>query len=167
MRGTIGVACLLLLGLSLGVAFSQDETKTAEPEEKKDPTLREPVAVDRMWSFHWEGSKEKGSFLELARPDAEKKGEGRTLVITHLEVRQRQTMNWRFVEHRKEGRGWKKITRRSHLFSLGWLDGTSKYMVSGYSSLVGMKFGPKSRPSIEVRQGSGDMAVYAEGYWAD
>ncbi|MHC4849881.1 MAG: hypothetical protein ACYTEG_15715, partial [Planctomycetota bacterium] len=160
MRGTIGIACLLLFGLSLGVAFSQ-ESKTVEP---KDPVLREPVALDKMWSFHFEGKKQNGDFLELARPDAEKEGEGRTLVITHLEVRQRQTMNWAFVEHKKLGSKWKKNLRRSSLFSIGWLDGTTKYMVTGYSSYVGMKFGPKSRPSIEITQGSGNMAVYAEGY---
>ena len=174
MRGGLGIICLLLLGLLLGVAFSQDdadeakgEAKTREVVKKRAPTLREPVDLDRMWSFHFEGDRQKGSFLELAKPDQENEGKGRTLVITHLEVRQRQTMNWRFVEHRKVANGWRKITRRSALFSIGWLDGTTKYMVTGYSSYVGMKFGPKSRPSIEVRQGSGNMAVYAEGYWAD
>jgi len=164
MSRGLGVLCLMLLGLFLGVAFSQEESKTSE---KRAPTLREAVDTDRIWSFHFEGSKQKGEFLELARPDKEAEGEGRTLVITHLEVRQRQTMRWRFVEHRKEGSSWKKIMRRSELFSLGWLDGTTKYMASGYSSFVGMKFGPESRPAIEIRQGSGDMAVYAEGYWAD
>ena len=179
MRGGFGIAFLVLLGVFLGVAFSQEEapeeakekaketneTKTAE--KKRDPVLREPVDIDRMWSFHFEGERKKRSFLVLARPDEERKGKGRTLVITHLEVRQRQTMNWRFVEHRKTKKGWEKITRRSELFSLGWLDGTTKYMVVGYSSFVGMKFGPTSRPAIEIRQGSGNMAVYAEGYWAD
>jgi hypothetical protein len=62
---------------------------------------------------------------------------------------------------------WKKSVRRSPLFSIGWLNGTTTYMATGYSSYVGMKFGPKSRPSIEITQGSGNMAVYAEGYWAD
>lgn len=164
MNRGLGIACLMLLGLSLGVAFSQ-ESKTNEKSDT--PALREPTPVDKMWSFHFEGKKANGSFLELARPDAERKGEGRTLVITHLEVRQRQTMSWAFVEHKKVGNKWNKSVRRSSLFSIGWLDGTTKYMVTGYSSYVGMKFGPKSRPSIEITQGSGNMAVYAEGYWAD
>jgi len=154
---------LFVLGLSLGVALSQEETKTVTA----DPVLRPSLDVGRMWSFHFEGQQKNGEFLELAQPDAEREGKGRTLVITHLEVRQRQTMRWRFVEHRKEGNAWKKIMRRSEYFSLGWLDGTTKFMASAYDSNVGMKFGPQSRPGIEIRQGSGEMAVYAEGYWAD
>ena len=65
---------------------------------------------------------------------------------------------------RGEGR---PILSRSQLFSIGWLDGTTKYAVSQYKSDVGMKFGPTTRPSLEITQGGGDMAVYVEGFWAD
>jgi len=66
MSRGLGVLCLMLLGLFLGVAFSQEESKTSE---KRAPTLREAVDTDRIWGFHFEGSKQKGEFLELARPD--------------------------------------------------------------------------------------------------
>ena len=164
----IGIAALLVC-LGAVMAQGSEETKTAE--RKPGPMLREQIDTTRMWSFHFEGKKKRGEFLELAQPDLERQDEGRTLVITHLEVRMRQTMRMSVVEHTKFSRkgkdAWKKKLRRSELFSIGWLDGTTKYMASQYKSDVGMKFGPDSRPSLEIRQGSGDMAVYAEGYWAD
>ena len=133
--------------------------------------LRQSIQLDRLWSYHFEGKQRKGEFLELAQPDAMRRGKGRTLVITHLEVRMRQTMRLSVVEHeriRVKGKDkWKKILRRSELFSMGRLDNTSKFMISNYTSDIGMTFGPDSRPSLEIRQGGGDMAVYAEGYWAD
>ena len=157
------IAALVLLVLLGAVVAQESKTK----EAGRPPTLREPVDIDRMWSFHFQGKKNKGEMLELARPDAERKGRGRTLIITHLEVRQRQTMRWAFLEFEKVGKKWKRNLRRSEYFSQGWLDGTTKFMVSGYSSLVGMKFPPNTRPTLNITQGSGDMAVYAEGYWAD
>lgn len=169
MRRGIGIASLLVLGMTLGVAFSQDDG--AKPETKttaEDPSRpRDRLRPDQMWNYHYEGKVKKGGFLELAQPDQENEGKGRTLVITSLEVRQPQSMRWRLVEHVKAGKEWKKIMRRSELFSQGWLDGTSKNMVAAYWGWVGMKFGHESRPSIEIRQGSGDVAVYGEGYWAD
>ena len=169
MHRGIGVLCLLLLGLFLGVAFSQDEEKPKETKTtaEKPVVTRDPIGTDRMWSFYYEGVQKRGAFLEMAQPDAENEGKGRILVITSLEVRQSQSMRWRLVEHQKDGKKWKKVVRRGELFSQGWMDGTSKNMVAGYWGWVGMKFGPTSRPSIEMRQGSGEIAVYAEGYWAD
>ncbi|MEM8885951.1 MAG: hypothetical protein AAGD14_17940 [Planctomycetota bacterium] len=168
MRSGIGLISLVALGLVLGIAFSQEaapETKTVAP--KRDPVLRPPLDPSRIWSFHFEGKKANGAFLELARPDEQNEGKGRTLVITLLEVRQRQTMRWQFVEHKKAPRSWKKSVRRSELFSLGQLDESTKYLANLYRSNIGMRFDPDMRPSIEVTQGSGNMAVYAEGYWAD
>jgi len=80
-------------------------------------------------------------------------------------------MRARLVEHRRLNRKsngksvCKKEIVRSELFSLGWLDGTSKFMAWNYSGWVGMRFPAGTRPSMEFRQGSGDIAVYAEGYW--
>ena len=164
MRIPLVQVAIAILLVCLGAVLAQ-ESKTAE--KTRPPTLREAVDLDRMWSFHFQGKKSSGSFLELAQPDAQNEGKGRTLVITHLEVRMRQTMRYAFVQHKKTGRAWRKTLRRSEYFSQGWLDGATKFMVSGYSSFVGMRFKPNTRPSLEITQGSGDMAVYAEGYWAD
>jgi len=163
-----GIAVLLVF---LGAVIAQGSEETKTSERKPGRLLRQPIYTDQMWNFHFEGKKRKGDILELAQPDAERENEGRTLVITHLEIRMRQTMRLSVIEHQKirhQGKdGWKKVLRRSELFSVGWLDGTTKYAVSQYKSDVGMKFGPKSRPSLQITQGGGDMAVYAEGYWAD
>ena len=160
MRTAIAI---VLVFLGAVMAQGSEETKTAEP--KAQPMLRESVPLTRMWSFHFEGKKRKGDFLELAQSD------GRTLVITHLEVRMRQTMRLAVVEHKsvnnKGKQAWKKKLRRSELFSIGHLDGTTKYSISQYKSDIGMKFGEDMRPSLEITQGGGDMAVYAEGYWVD
>jgi len=163
-----GIAVVLVC-LAAVMAQGSEETKTSE--RAPQPMLRESIQPARMWSFHFEGRKKKGEFLELAQPDAEREGKGRTLVITHLEIRMRQTMRLSVVEHKaKRVRGkdtWKKSLRRSELFSMGRLDYTTKYMMTNYASDLGMKFGPDMRPSLEITQGGGDMAVYAEGYWAD
>jgi len=163
-----GIAVLLVF---LGAVMAQGSEETKTSERKPGPMLRQGMSTAQMWSFHYEGKQKKGEFLELAQPDAQRQNEGRTLIITHLEVRMRQTMRAAVVEHSKtrvRGKdGWKKKLRRSELFSIGWLDGTTKYAVSQYKSDVGMKFGPTTRPSLEITQGGGDMAVYAEGYWAD
>lgn len=164
----IGIAVLLVF---LGAVMAQGSEETKTSERTPGQIIRQPVTTDRMWSFHFEGKKRKGEFLELAQPDAQRQNEGRTLIITHLEVRMRQTMRTSVVEYQKtrvRGKdGWKKKLRRSELFSIGYLDGTTKYARSEYKSDVGMKFGPDTRPSLQITQGGGDMAVYAEGYWAD
>jgi hypothetical protein len=160
MRTAIAV---VLVFLGAVMAQGSEETKTSEPEAQ--PMLRESIQLNRMWSFHFEGKKRNGDFLELAQPD------GRTLVITHLEIRMRQTMRLAVVEHKsvtvKGKQTWKKKLRRSELFSIGHLDGSTKYSISQYKSDLGMRFGEDMRPSLEITQGGGDMAVYAEGYWVD
>lgn len=174
MRTGIAIVLVFLGAVMAQGSEATKETKTSE--RKAQPMLRESIPLNRMWSFHFEGKKRKGEFLELAQPDAERSKSGRTLIITHLEIRMRQTMRLAVVEHQKiavkgasqKGKTkWKKILRRSELFSIGYLDGTTKYAVSKYSSELGMTFGQTSRPSLEITQGGGDMAVYAEGYWAD
>lgn len=171
MRHGFGLASLVALGLVLGIAFSQDpapkETKTAEKPPRPDPVLRPPLDTERMWSFHFEGKKQRGSFLELARPDEENKGKGRRLVITLLEAGQQQGMRWQLVQHKKAPRSWKKSVRRSQWFSLGRIDDQTKFMRNRYFSNIGMRFDRDTRPAIEVTQGSGTMVVYAEGYWVD
>ena len=163
-----GIAVVLVF-LGAVMARGSEETKTSEP--KKQPMLRESIQLNRMWSFHFEGKKRNGDFLELAQPDADTSKNGRTLVITHLEIRMRQTMRLAVVEHEsvtvKGKQKWNKKLRRSELFSIGYLDGSTKYSISQYKSDLGMKFGPTSRPSLEITQGGGDMAVYAEGYWVE
>lgn len=154
----LGLAALLL-GVGLGVVLAQDGTKTvADPPAKKDPR----DYTDRIWNFSWEGKKDKGDVLELA------KCEGRSLVITHFELRQRITMRLSIVEYFKppKKKRWKPRVRRSDLFSLGGREATSKYMASGFSTYTGLRFEPGVRPSLIVTQGGGDFAVYAEGYWS-
>jgi len=50
--------------------------------------------------------------------------------------------------------------------SVGDFDSTSKWVTSGFNTLVGMKFDPGTRPAIEVTQGSGEIWIYAEGYYS-
>ena len=51
------IAVIVLL-VCLGAVLAQ-ESKTAE--KTRPPTLREPVDLDRMWSFHFQGKKGNGS----------------------------------------------------------------------------------------------------------
>ena len=104
----------------------------------------------------------------------EKEARGRVLVITHMDLRIRQSTRVAVVEHRKVqrkkkfggGKFWKKFLRRSELFSLGWRESSSQYTVSGFSLRAGMKFEADVRPALKITQGGGEMAVYAEGYWS-
>jgi len=156
------------MGLVLGVVFAQEKETTTT--EKAVPVKQRPVTpridVDSIWRYSYEGKQSKGSFLQLADPDGEEGG-GRTLVITQIEIRMRQTMRVRLVSHKKlDDGGWKREVVRGELLSVGWLDTTSKYMASAYSGWVGIQFKPGTRPSLEFRQGGGDITIYAEGYWA-
>ena len=160
---------LVAVGLVLGVVVAQENetTTTAKAVPLKQPPVTPRIDVDNIWRFHYEGKKSNGEFLQLADPDGEEGG-GRTLVITQIEIRMRQTMRVRLVSHKKLGGrdGWKKEVVRGELLSVGWLDTTSKFMASAYSGWVGIQFKSGTRPSIEFRQGSGDITIYAEGYWA-
>ena len=148
-----------------GDKAGKDESKTTAkpPPDVYDPNL--------LWNFHFEGKKKKGDFVEFL---TEKEARGRVLVITHMDLRIRQSTRVAVVEHRKVarkkkfggGKFWKKFLRRSELFSLGWRESSSQYTVSGFSLRAGMKFEPDVRPSLEITHGGGEMAVYAEGYWS-
>ena len=156
----VAVVCAAAVALLWQSAVGQEETKTTA-----DPI---PGRYDQrlIWNFHFHGKKRRGDVLELVKPEDMR---GRTLVVTKLELRMRQSTRVRVIEHEKVGerRGkpvWKKRIRRSELFSIGTIDSTSKWVVSDYDSLYGLKFAPGSRPAVEVTFGGGEMAVYAEGY---
>ena len=158
----VAVVCAAAVALLWQSAVGQEETKsTADPiPGRYDQRL--------IWNFHFRGKKRRGEVLELVKPE---EMVGRTLVITKLELRMRQSTRLQVIEHQKIGerRGkpiWKKRVRRSDLFSIGTIDSTSKWVVSDYSSLYGLKFEPGSRPAVEVTLGGGEMAIYAEGYWS-
>lgn len=168
----LALFCALVVGIGLGVASGQEEGKDERKTSARPPTItRDPLTPDRIWNFHFHGKKKRGEFVEFLDPN---EGRQRHLMITHLEVRVRQSTRFQMVEHRKVkkrksaggGTRWKKHVRRSELFGLGWQDATSRYVASGYSSIVGMKFDPGTRPALEVTFGGGEMAVYAEGYWS-
>ena len=160
-RGLLtAMACCVAIGFGAVVATGGEETKSTAQFDKIDTSM--------IWNFHYEGKKKKGSILELTKP---KDAKNRTLVITKLELRMRQSTRVRLIEHNPLGerRGkklWKKVVRRSELFSLGKIESTSKWVVADYDSLMGIKFNPGARPSLELTQGGGDIAVYAEGYWS-
>jgi len=161
MRYAIPVLTLLL---GLALAQGDGETKTNADRQPPGPGWVHPSLI---WNFHYEGKKREGDVLEFLAPD---EGRQRTLVITQISVRMRQSSRWQVVEHRpvrKQGKeAWEKVVRRSELFSLGWQDSTSQYLGVGLGGLPGMKCDPGTRPAIEFTGGSGDVAVYAEGYWS-
>ncbi|MHC4550781.1 MAG: hypothetical protein ACYTEZ_18635 [Planctomycetota bacterium] len=167
LAGLLAGALVLLVSGGLPIA-SGDEAKTTA-----DPVVRLPVGVAQIWNFHYHEKVRKGNFIELAQLDSQE-ARGRSLVITHLELRMRQSTRVQVVEHRKDARKvrrdgkplWNKKVRRGEGFSLGLMDSTTKQISSGYSTLVGMKFDPGTRASIEVTQGSGPIWIYAEGYWS-
>ena len=98
MRAGIGVI-VLCVGLALGVVFAQEkETKTVAPPVVEQPPVIPRVDVDNIWRYHYEGKKGKGEFLEIADPEGEV-GKGRTLVITNMDVRMRQTMRASLIQH--------------------------------------------------------------------
>ena len=166
MRWILAVA---LAGFFLFHTVSgQDESKTTAKPKSPAPEVMDP---SRVWNFHFEGKKRRGEFIEFLEAGESR---GRTLMITHLELRVRTSTRAALIEHyqvarkKKNGGGmmWRKRLRRSELFSLGWPEATTQYMASGYGSLVGMKFDAANRPAIEITFGGGMMAVYAEGYWS-
>lgn len=163
MRAWTAFAVIALLGLAVVLprAVGQESKSTTE----KLPARIVVLDPDQIWNFHWEGEKKGGQFLELL-PGLDK--EGRRLTITHLEMVVGQSTEVQVVQHRKtpQEKAWKKTVRRSALFSLGQLDSTTRFVLSGYSSLVGITFDAYSRPALEVTKGGGDLAVYAEGYWS-
>ncbi len=157
-------AFALVVALGLVLAQEPGESKSTTERLRRETPWENPSLI---WNFHYEGKKREGDFLELLAPD---EGRGRTLVITQISVRMRQSTRWQVVEHRparKQGKeAWEKVIRRSELFSLGWQESTSQYLGVGLGGLPGMKCDPGTRPAIEFTEGSGDVAVYAEGIWS-
>ena len=155
----IALLCVGVVPISLPVSAGS-ETRTHPQNDRIDTSM--------IWNFHFEGRKRNSDFLELV---GAKEGRNRTLVITKLEMRMRQSTRIRVIEHSQAGeRGgkpvWKRTVRRSELFSLGTVESTSKWVVSDYDSQIGLKFKPGTRPALEITQGGGEMAIYAEGYWS-
>ena len=150
------------IAVAIGIAVGQETKSTAEVVPGRpvlDPAL--------IWNFHFQGTKRAGDFLEFLTPE---EGRQRTLVITQIDLRLPQSTRAQVVEHRpvrQQGKeGWKKIVRRSDPFSLGTLDSATRAVMSTFVGLPGMKFDGGTRPSLEITEGSGEIAVYAEGYWS-
>ena len=168
MQRMVLIALAVGLVVGLGIAWGQEEERKTTADSPP-PTF--PPAPGDIWNFHFYGKKKRGDVIEFLEANELQQ---RYLIITHLEIRVRQSTRVQLIEHRKKkkrksaggGTHWVKTVRRSELFSLGWQDSTSKYVASGYSTYVGMKFEPRIRPAIEVTFGGGEMAIYAEGYWS-
>ena len=174
MRLRLGIAAVCVLsgvfGLLMGGASGEDGRKTSS-----DPGAGSlhHLHHDQIFNFHYHEKVKRGEFIELAQLDSQE-NRGRTLVITNLELRMRQSTRVQVVEHRKDktkkrrdGKPfWNKTVRRGDGFSVGDFDSTTKWVKSGFNTLVGMKFDPGTRPSIEVTQGSGEIWIYAEGYYS-
>jgi hypothetical protein len=164
MRITLGIAALGFL-----TAITLVSVLGAQEEEKKTvaPHASAPDA-SHLWNFHFVGRKKRGDVIELEQLD-DPKHSGQALVVTHLELRLRQSMRMEIVEFRpdpkkKQSDGkpmWEKITRRGEAFSAGFLDSTSEWLIANYDSRTGTIFDPGTRPSLEVTFGSGEIEIWA------
>jgi hypothetical protein len=165
MRKTLGLAALgaLVLIPLVSVLDAQDSAA---------PKMDAPSAA-HLFNFHFEGKKRRGEVIELVQLDDPKYG-GKALVITHLEMRIPQSMRaqleeWWQEPNKKQRDGkpqWSKRVLRGDAFSTGLLDSTSEWIIINYDSRSGIVFAPATRPSIEINFGSGDLEVWADGYWA-
>ena len=164
MRNTLGLAALgLVVAITLvSVLDAQDSPAKAAA----------PSASD-IWNFHYAGKKRRGDVLELVQLD-DPKYAGKALVITHLEMRIPQSMRVELEEFvqepdkkQRDGKpAWARKVKRSEPFSAGQLDSTTEWLIVNYDSNTGIVFDPGTRPSIEITFGGGELAVWAEGYWA-
>jgi hypothetical protein len=126
-----------------------------------------------IWNYHYAGRKRRGDVIELVQLDDPKYG-GKSLVITHLEMRIPNSMRMELEEFRqdpekkqRDGKPlWVRKVRRGDPFSAGILDSTSEWIIVNYDSNTGMVFEPGTRPSLELTLGGGELEVWAEGYWA-
>jgi hypothetical protein len=127
------------------------------------------VATDAsfLWNFHFAGKKKKGDVIELVQLD-DAKYSGKALVVTHLGLRLSQSMRMELQEYRQDAakKAWAKTVRRGEAFSAGMLDHTNSWILADYDSRSGIVFEAGTRPSLELTFGSGDLEVWAEGYWA-
>jgi hypothetical protein len=169
MRITLGIAALGILA-----AVTLVSVLRAQEEEKKSVTPHAGAPdASHLWNFHFAGRKKRGDVIEMAQLD-DPKHSGHALIVTHMELRLRQSMRMELVEFRPDAKKkqpdgkpmWNKTTRRSEAFSAGVIDSTSEWVMVNYDTYTGTVFDPGTRPSLEVTFGSGEIEIWAEGYWA-
>ncbi len=166
MRNTLG---LLVLGALVAVPL----VSVLEAQDAPASPHSQLPSVSRVWNFHYAGKKRRGDVIELVQLDDAKYG-GKALVITHLEMRIPQSMRLQLEEFwqepdkkQRDGKpAWARRVIRGEAFSAGVLDSTSEWILANYDSTTGIAFASATRPSLEVTFGSGDLEIWAEGYWA-
>ena len=147
-------AALVVVALLVsGTATPQDQ------QEEFDPVL----PPGRIWTKTITKTVKKYEFLELRGPD------DRWLVLNRLELIVATHSRAQLVERRLgKHRMWKTTVRRPEQLMLGTAGtfaGTNRTIL-GYSSLLGLAFEPEVRIGVMMTQGSGEITVHAEGYWA-
>ena len=165
MRNTLGLAALGAVAAITLVSVLDAQDAPASPQAPN---------ASRIWNFHFAGKKRRGDVIEMAQLDDPKYG-GKALVVTHLEMRIPQSMKIELEEFRQEADkkqrdgkpAWARKVRRGTPFSAGILDSTSEWIIVNYDSNTGILFDPGTRPSLELMLGSGELEIWAEGYWAN
>ncbi len=166
MRNTLGI---LALGMVAAVTLVSVLVAQDAPLA---PGSAGPTASG-IWNYHYAGKKRRGDVIEMIQLD-DPKYSGKALVITHLEMRIPNSVRVELEEFRqdpgkkqRDGKPlWSRKVRRGEAFSAGILDSTSEWIIVNYDSNTGIVFDPSTRPSLELTFGSGDVAIWAEGYWA-
>lgn len=167
MRNTLGLAALGAVAAITLVSVLDAQDAPASPGAQAP-------SASRIWNFHFAGKKRRGDVIEMAQLDDPKHG-GKALVVTHLEMRIPNSMKIELEEFRQEpdkkqrdGKpAWARKVRRGYPFSAGILDSTSEWIIVNYDSNTGILFDPGTRPSLELTLGSGELEIWAEGYWAN
>jgi hypothetical protein len=166
MRNTLGI---LALGTVAAVTLVSVLAAQDAPVAPGGPV----PSASGIWNFHFAGKKRRGDVIELVQLD-DPKYSGKALVLTHLEMRIPNSMRIELEEFRqdpdkkqRDGKPfWTRNVRRGWAFGTGILDSTSEWIMVNYDSNTGMVFDPGTRPSVELTLGSGDLEIWAEGYWA-
>jgi hypothetical protein len=167
MRTSLG---LLALGAVAAVALV---SVLGAQETPSSPGMQPKPSASALWNFHFLGKKRRGDVVELIQLD-DPKFSGKALVMTHLEMRMPQSIRLELTEYwqepdkkQRDGKpAWARKPVRSDRFSAGVLDSTSEWLIANYDSNTGIVFDANTRPSLEVTFGSGDIEIWAEGYWA-
>jgi len=166
MRNTLGILALgTIAAVTLVSVLSAQDAPVA-------PGSAGP-SVSGIWNFRYAGKKRRGDVIEMAQLD-DPKHSGKALVITHLEMRIPNSVRIELEEFRQDGDKkqrdgkplWARKVRRSDAFSVGILDSTSEWIMVNYDSHTGIVFDPGTRPSLELTLGTGNVEIWAEGYWA-
>jgi hypothetical protein len=166
MRNTLG-----LLAIGALAAFTLVSVLGAQ-DSPASPSTPVPSA-SHLWNYHFVGKKKRGDVIELVQLDDPKYG-GKALVVTHLEMRLPQSMRvdieefWQEpAKKQRDGKPfWERRVLRGSALNSGFLDSTSEWVIVNYDSRAGIVFAPNTRPSIELTLGSGELEIWAEGYWA-